>query len=261
MPASFAITVLAACLTVAPGQAAGLREIALSAAAPSYVARVSSRNGARRLQLRVYSEVRSVDFRFAVSEAPSLKENVVTSIELVDVSESSRREQLIFRGKVVRTPDPASEEKVWRIFTPAVALRPRERDLLWELRLRTVPPKEGDPAPPLEVAVRMEADARPIADRERELMAWRAQIKDPLREIEAVRTKLAELSDEEIRFYTGFKDRASFLKYWGRAKRADFRTPEGEYRLPAEAAGLIVPGNPLPDGRFLHHNGTVPRLE
>jgi hypothetical protein len=257
------VGLLAVWPTSPPAEAAGLREIALGSPAPAYVARATSRTGEQRLRIRVHTEVRSVDFRFAVSDAPSAKENTLTLIELADVSEAGRPERPMFRGKVTRIPDPAAQEKVWRIYTPLVMLKPREQELLWELRLRTVPPKEGEAAPPLEVFLRMEADARPITQREKELMAWRARIQDPLKEIEAVRAKAAELSDEEIRLYTGFQDRATFLKYWGRAKQADFLTSEGNLRVPSIAAALLDPSKstPLPDGRYLHHNGRLPPLE
>src|SRR5262245_33550262 len=103
--------------------------------------------------------------------------------------------------------------------------------------------------------MQLEADVRPITDRERELMAWRATI-DPVRQPDAVRAKIAELTDAEVRYYTSYKDRANFLKLWMKARAEDLPRDEGNYIiLNDETRGLFELGHPLSDGRYLHHNG------
>src|SRR5207248_2141729 len=135
-----------------------------------------------------------------------------------------------------------------------VTILPREKDVTWTLRVTSVAPREGAPLPPINVELRLEADARTITAHERELMEWREKI-DPIRQPEAVRQKIAELTDAEVRFYTGFKDRENFLKLWKRVT-ADELPPDpenGMVEITEENRGLFIDGNPLPDGRFLHH--------
>src|SRR5690348_10697764 len=58
------------------------------------------------------------------------------------------------------------------------------------------------------------AAAGGTGERRRRGRARRAAHEDAVH-LRSRHTTIAELTDEEVRFYTDFKDRVSFLKYWG----------------------------------------------
>jgi hypothetical protein len=235
--------------------------------APVYLLRPREASGVWTLRARIRPIARSVEIRLLVQPTNEPKESVTTLLEILDETEEPQGtvqalgtlgERPVLKAQVASFPN--REEQIWRVFEERVLLAPRQEDRIWVIRLRTAPPAPDAAPPPLEALLRLEADVRPLTPRERELIAWRDTIKDPLREIDAVRAKFAELTDEEVAYYTRFPNREAFLKYWGRTRQADLLT-DGAFRPPRDARGLFEDGNPLPDGRYLHHNGTVPRLE
>jgi hypothetical protein len=238
-------------------------EIVLGEHGAVYVARVRQAQGALRLRLRVRPIVRSVDFRILAPPAQTAAENTVTLVDLVTLDPAgSTPPGIAFRGRVTGRPDPqATGPGIWRLFTAQAGLSLREEDLRWELRFETVRPSPQAPKPPLDLFLRVSADARPITDRERELMAWRRGVPDPLQAVGLVRAKVAELTDAEIQYYTNFPNRAAFLKFWGTTRREHLRGPSGELTITPENQGLFSSGRPLPDGKFLHHNGRLPALD
>jgi hypothetical protein len=236
--------------------------MALDAGSPALNLRLDAPTGEYRRRLLVSPHLHAIRLRADLPPGPPGSDNFFVTVQLVALpSREGQAERPFFTGRLQRHPPPQQlRDPAWRYLHEQIRPRMREREEEWELRVSTMPVRVGDQRPPLELTLRLEADIRPLTQRERELMVWRRGIIDPVREVEAVRAKLAELSDEEIRYYTGFPSREAALKYWGRTRRSDLRGPDGALRFPSEANGLTQPGNPLPDGRYLHHDGRPPPL-
>ena len=238
-------------------------QVQIGSSGARYVARVRRSDGTCRIRLHVSPEVRSVQFRVTAPAAARGEESVRTVFDLVEVIPSGEPGHEAFRGRVTSSPNPDApvDQRAWRLFTAEAWLPPREKELVWDLRLQTVGDGAEAPRPPLDLSLQVTADTRPLTPRERELMAWRRGIADPLTDVEAVRAKVRELTDEEVSLYTGFPDRDRFLKYWGRTRRADLVGPDGSIAITPDNAGLFYLGTPLPDGKYLHHNGRLPPLQ
>lgn len=245
----------------------GVPEIRIGANSPVYHTDLQGQSGERQMYLRLGSEVRSVAVRLAAVPPAGTPPPYSLSIECVDPAQAAGPPaQRVFHGAAgygqAAPPDRTAarlQQAAGRfpVFRTAVSLSPRHEGLLWLVRLRTLPGADGKSLAPLGASLRIEADARPVTARERELMAWRDSV-DPLAQPDAVREQFATLSDEEVRYYTGFKTRALFLKHWMRTRRTDLPIDEkGRRVISSEFFPLLGKGMgaPLPNGKFLHHNG------
>jgi hypothetical protein len=236
-------------LAIAPP--AGALEFQLGTESPSLRLRASSQSGQYSVQVNVAPSVRSVSFRCIGNRNLPDSRNVPVEITLKYAQPLPGQPEVVFTGRVVPNPKPELQG-IYRVYLSNVNLKPRTVYGLWTLHIRTVPPPGavGEQEPqPLDVLIQVDADARPITPREQALMEWRKRI-NPEVDPEAVRSKVMDLTDEEVRFYTGFKDRQNFLDLWGRKTLEDF---EGKQISTDEYRGLLVTGNPLPDGSYLHH--------
>jgi hypothetical protein len=92
-------------------------------------------------------------------------------------------------------------------------------------------------------------DATPIDEvvRARQLMSMRAKY-DPLVQKDDVREVIRHLTDDEVRYWTGFRSRSVFLTVWSR-----LRVDELMSRYPGvDAVDLLNMGHELPNGLELH---------
>lgn len=252
-----------ALLIVAPAQPpAAAPQITLGTDFPIYHGHARSASGQYFLRIRVRPEVRSVSFKFQTAPPTAPGENTVTAIELQEwPAPAGKKPKILNAGHVIQTPAAErrpDEPQVWRVHRGTITFGLRTTETIWLLRLATLPVDAKGHPPRLGTSFRFEADADPITDREKELMAWREKIADPYAESEAVRARVALLTDREVKLYTGFDTRAYFLQYWGPTKIADVpRNPDGSFAQRTETHGLFVLGKPLPNGKYLHHNGVL----
>jgi hypothetical protein len=220
--------------------------------------RVRSEDGAAHLAFRFQPDARSVELTLVAPRVSPGPVPVVTRTRLVDRRAGSDAAPLL-EGRVSTGSGRPPTPPVLRFLQQRFWLPNGGPISEWTLELRTVAP-DGAAPPALDVEVRVIADARPITAQEAALMRWRDSVPDPLAAPDRVREMVAQLSDDEVRYYTGFQDRAAFLKHWQRTGRSALRGPVGALVFTEEVQGLLRPGNPLPDGRYLHHNGKVPAL-
>jgi hypothetical protein len=202
-------------------------EVRLGSDTPIYQMRNYSRTGVSEIRLRVNPEVRSVDFRFTGNRNLPVERNKPVSVELRYSEPRADQPDVVFTGQVIPNPDPVDPKGLFRVFLAKVVLTPRTVEGIWVLKLRSLPLKTGEDVDPLDITVRIESDARPITQREKALMEWRSKV-DPAQDPEAVRAKIAQLTDEEVRYYTGFKSRENFLAVWGHKTYMDYLTPDGK---------------------------------
>jgi hypothetical protein len=231
-------------------------ELTLGAKTPSVLSQARSPRGEYSLLVRVQPTVRSVAIRVRLPDAGNANGVETVRFELYESGGSSRAP--LAAGVASVSPRNGANGP-YPTFAAIVKLQPRDADIVWLAKLST-PADDKKIRPPLRATLRMDADARITTDRERDLMRWRSTV-DPDQSPDAVRRKIGELSDEEVRFYTGFKDRANFLQMWQRAKLSDQpRDEDGGLVITDENRGLVSVGNPLPDGKYLHHNGIYQAL-
>ena len=157
-----------------------------------------------------------------------------------------------------RIPELAAAKPIWRRsgavgVKPAVSAvvrsgTPRNRYENWLLLAEPV----GAAATP----VVMHLSATPINanDRVRWLMQIRAAY-DPDKQHDLTRATILHLTDDEVRHWTGLRNRQVFLAIWRRMTSsqiaASFPGPE--------RIDLMQRGHPLPNGLMLHSNVAPPR--
>jgi hypothetical protein len=72
---------------------------------------------------------------------------------------------------------------------------------------------------------------------------------------DAVRRLAHYLTDAEIRYWTGWRGRANWLRVWGRLRDAEISKD-----MPGpEMQGFFQVGHPLPNGRFLQSDRVIER--
>lgn len=242
---------LCAAFCVRPAR--GEVSIEVSEIAPRYVLDIPIGPNERDLIVRVHPRVRSLSVRVVATVSKSAPEARRIAAELRDRPKetSSRRESVIFRAVVSGIPDEG--EGLFRLRESRIILAPRSHVLDWELKLRPADNSREASTGPTIVSITFDADVRPITDRERELMSWRETI-DPVLQPDAIRTRIAAMTDEEVRYYTGFKDRENFLALWQKVRVEDQpRNDRGRVVIDQDNIGLFVPGHPLPNGKYVHH--------
>jgi hypothetical protein len=254
-PSWLLLTSVTVILAPQPPAAAPTVEVFLGSAAPVYASQVRSETGECLLRLHLRPEVRGVTLRLAPESATRKPDEAVVSYWLAEHS-PSKKEMRLFEGIIA--PPAARFPGVNPVFKATVSLPAHDEEVVWDLHVASGKPETTKGGFPLLGSLLIEGDVQEITTRERELMAWREKV-DPDTQQDAVRAKVAELSDEEVYWYTGFTTKANFLKYWQRYRREDFPPDEqGRRVLPPEAVALFASGMPLPNGKYLHHRSRKP---
>ena len=251
---------LGAPLLKQPGRAPGLL-LTLGAETTSYSTQIAGAAPEETIRIDLRPEVRKVALRFHALPPVEPGENRLMAIELVELSAGAARPKLLGSGFLTQVRDPERMAEVYRVLwiLPEVTM-PRKEEVTWEVRVKSLPLGPKAVGRPVQVGMRIHSDARPLTEQEKRLMAWRDSIKDPIAQVEQVRAKMAELTDEEVRHYTAFDSRESFLKYWMKLRPGALRDERGRVPLEHRAGyrGLTNRGEPLPNGKHLHHNGSLP---
>jgi hypothetical protein len=249
-----------------PGKAQPERQgpvIRLGPNSETYYMQVSGSEKTEDVRIRVAPEVRRAVIRFSTLPPENASENRLVGVELFETDPTGSILQRVTAGTLVQVRDLQRNPDVYRVlwFLPGLSV-PRKEKVDWLLRFHSLPIAAGREPLPVQVGIEIHSDATPLTERERALIAWREGIKNPEVQVDLVRAKVAELTDEEVRLYTAFDSRELFLKYWMTTRKADLLDAGGKI-APAHRAGyrgLTNPGKPLPSGKYLHHNGTVPPL-
>lgn len=224
--------------------------LTLGEQAPEIIAQLHSSRGALLVGVDVRPEVRSLSLRFSTMELPPGRQLVAVEVYDAPPAPNSRPKM---RGVLRQVPENELDVLGGRVLKASFPLQPRSEAFTWFIQLRSEAQPDGT-VRPLAVDLRVESDSRSISARERELMRWRDRV-DPEKDPEAVRSLFSRLTDEEVRLYTNFRDRATFLKHWKRTRLRDLRDGQGGVVFTPETRPLREMGTPLPDGRYLHHNG------
>jgi hypothetical protein len=237
-------------------------QIKIGPNASSYVMQLAGTGQTEEIRIQMSPDVRRTMLRLNTLSPTKAAENRLMSVELFENTPSGGN-QRIAAGQLIQVRDLERVPDVYRVLwlLPGLTV-PRKEEVSWLLRFRSLPITQGREPLPVQVGIEIHSDATPLTDRERALIAWREGIKDPLKQVDLVRAKVAELTEEEVRLYTGFDSRALFLRYWEKSRRADLLDANGRIALEHRPGyrGLTSPGKPLPNGKYLHHNGTVPPL-
>jgi hypothetical protein len=210
-----------------------------------YSIRTQSLSGPHDLVIRLAPEVRSLRIRLAVPA--SRPQNWAGNVQLDVFQEVERGGAVhdpIYRARIL--PKPLPEKARPTSFIAVLKPDKIEVGAVWRLRFTAVPLPEQAENPELHFTLDLDADARKVTAHERDLMEWRSKV-DPARQPDKVREKIAELTDEEVRYYTGFRNRQNFLDVWGKVRAEDLGSTVDE-----DHRGLFVQGNALPNGQFIH---------